>query len=542
VSDNTDADLAGYVVSRATSSGGTYTPLTATPVSGSTFTDTGAPAGRTLYYRVAAVDRSGNTSADASASAAVADTVAPAAPTGLAAEGTPEGIRLTWEPNGETDLAGYLVSRVDPEGGEPRLLTTTPLAAATFLDGEAPADAPSTYEVVAVDGSGNRSPAATAQAVPADTVAPVAPRDLTATGTDTEVTLTWTGNTEADLAGYLVYGLDEEGGNPSALTTTPITEARFVDLTAPAGVLSHYEVKAVDTAGNLSASATASATRTVAYAPIEGADVTVAADGSGDHTTVAAALAAAAADGRIPWRVAVKAGTYREVLSLARPNVTLVGATGNAADVVLTYDNSAGTPKPDGSGTYGTSGSATVLVKGNDVTVRDLTIENSYVETGTGSEQAVALKTTGDRLVFDNVRLLGDQDTLYVDSPAFGTPARAYFVDSYVEGDVDFVFGRGTAVFDRTTLKAATRGSTTNNGYVTAASTHTDTRYGFLITDSTIESDAPADTFHLGRPWQPSGNTAAVAHRRLEPHRRAGPRPGRRRGAGRTLGPHRHRR
>jgi pectin methylesterase-like acyl-CoA thioesterase len=145
-----------------------------------------------------------------------------------------------------------------------------------------------------------------------------------------------------------------------------------------------------------------------------------------------------------------------------------------------------------------------VLISGSNITVKDVTIQNSFDEAGHdySAEQAVALKTTGDRLTFDNVRVLGNQDTLLVDSPDAPVTARSYFVNSYIEGDVDFIFGRGTAVFDRSTINALSRGSSSNNGYLTAASTSDKNPYGILITDSTVTSNAPSGTFSLGRPWR----------------------------------------
>jgi pectin methylesterase-like acyl-CoA thioesterase len=153
--------------------------------------------------------------------------------------------------------------------------------------------------------------------------------------------------------------------------------------------------------------------------------------------------------------------------------VNIIGTTGNATDVVLTYDNAAGTTNPATGAVHGTGGSQSVLVSGSNITVKDLTISNSFDEAAYSysAEQAVALKTTGDRLVFDNVGVLGNQDTLLTDSPDAPVVARSYFVNSYIEGDVDFIFGRGTAVFSKTTINALTRGSSSNNGYVTAAST-----------------------------------------------------------------------
>jgi hypothetical protein len=63
--------LAGYNVYRSTSPTGTYTKLTATPVTTTTFTDNDStPVGTPLYYRVTAVDNtSGNESAPATATA-----------------------------------------------------------------------------------------------------------------------------------------------------------------------------------------------------------------------------------------------------------------------------------------------------------------------------------------------------------------------------------------------------------------------------------------------------------------------------------------
>ncbi|WP_433828227.1 pectinesterase family protein [Actinoplanes sp. CA-015351] len=498
---NTESDLAGYRVYRD----GTLLKT----VTGATYTDTAVTNGTTYQYAVTAIDKAGNESPVTGTIAAVpADVTAPAAPAGLVAAGSATGITLDWADSTEADLAGYLVYRASESDGQYTRLTPAAIAGSAYGDLAAPADTVSYYRVTTVDRAGNESPVSgTAFAAPLDVTAPAAPAALTGVGTDTDtgVTLDWADSTEADLAGYLVL----RDGVP--LTTTPITVSQFADTTGTPGVVYAYTVTAVDTTGNASTAATASAARSVVYNPVADADLTVAQDGTGDYTTVAAALAAAPASSTAPFVIAVKAGTYRETVTVDKPYVTLVGATGTASDVVISYNNAAGTAKPDGSGTYGTSGSATALIKSNNVLVKNLTIENAYAETGSGSEQAVALKTTGDRLVFDNVRLLGDQDTLYADSAKVGAVARSYFVNSYIEGDVDFIFGRGTAVFDRSTLKAATRGSTSNNGYITAASTDKSLTYGYLITDSTVESDAPNGTFHLGRPWQPSGDTNAIA-------------------------------
>jgi pectin methylesterase-like acyl-CoA thioesterase len=252
----------------------------------------------------------------------------------------------------------------------------------------------------------------------------------------------------------------------------------------------------------------------IAVTPVN--TIVVAQDGSGQFTTVRAAVDAVPTGNSERTIIRIKPGTYHELIDIpaSKPLITLIGDTGNPRDVVITFDNASGTPKPDGSGTYGTSGSASVVVSGNDFQAYNLTFENAFDEQAhpeIANKQAVAVRTVGDRLVFDNVRFIGNQDTLYANSPSTTATSRQYYHNCYVEGDVDFIFGRGTAVFDHCTIKALSRGSTSNNGYVTAASTPDTQTYGFLIVNSTIESDAPAQTFHLGRPWHPSNDPHAIA-------------------------------
>jgi pectinesterase len=238
--------------------------------------------------------------------------------------------------------------------------------------------------------------------------------------------------------------------------------------------------------------------------------VTVAEDGSGSFTTVQAAIDAVAAGGT----VSVKPGTYREVITVpaGKTGITLRGTTGKASDVVVDYDNASGTKKPDGS-TYGTTGSATATIAANGFTATALTFRNSFDRAAhpeITATQAVAVKATGDRMVFDNVTFLGHQDTLYADTAAAGTVGRQYYRGCSISGDVDFLFGRATAVFDRVTITALDRGSNPN-GYLTAASTRRATPYGFLIVGSRVVSTAANASVHLGRPWHPGGDVDAVA-------------------------------
>lgn len=243
--------------------------------------------------------------------------------------------------------------------------------------------------------------------------------------------------------------------------------------------------------------------------------VTVAADGSGDFTGIQAAVDAVPSGNTGPFTIKVRPGVYRGqvIVPADKPHIVLRGQGADPTQVVITDNRANGTPKPEG-GTWGTSGSASVTISGADFSARNLTFANDFDEAAhpeITSRQAVAVLTRADRIVFDNVRFLGNQDTLYLNSPDAATVSRVYLRKCYVEGDVDFIFGRATAVLDRCEIHSLDRGSSTNNGYVTAASTSITNPYGFLIIDSKLTGDAPAGTVFLGRPWHPSNDPNAIA-------------------------------
>ncbi|WP_433830120.1 pectinesterase family protein [Actinoplanes sp. CA-015351] len=233
--------------------------------------------------------------------------------------------------------------------------------------------------------------------------------------------------------------------------------------------------------------------------------LTVAADGSGDHTSVQAAIDAVPAGE--PAVIGIRPGTYlgQVIIPAAKPLIELRGLGRSPSDVVIADDRANGTLKPDGT-PWGTSGSASVTVDGAGLRVTGLTFANLFDEAAhpeITNRQAVAVLTRADKLVFDRVRFLGNQDTLYVNG------GRAYFRDCYVEGDVDFIFGRATAAFERCHIHSLNRGSTPN-GYVTAPSTLRTNPYGLLFHRSRFTSDAPGGTVFLGRPWHPGQDPEAI--------------------------------
>lgn len=241
-------------------------------------------------------------------------------------------------------------------------------------------------------------------------------------------------------------------------------------------------------------------------------ELTVAKDGSGDHTTVQAAVDTVPEGNDAPVTITVAPGTYRETVHIpdSKPHIRLVGSGASPRDVTIVYDNSSGTPKPDG-GFYGTSGSATFAADADDFQARNLTFANDFDELAHADQearQAVALRTRGDRIVLDTVAVHGDQDTLLLDSANEEAQARVYVTNSTITGNVDFIFGGATAVLTDSTIEVTRRPDGESKGYVTTPSTAADIP-GFLITDCVITGDVDDGTYYLGRPWH-AGDDAAL--------------------------------
>ncbi|MFH8497892.1 pectinesterase family protein [Streptomyces coeruleorubidus] len=239
--------------------------------------------------------------------------------------------------------------------------------------------------------------------------------------------------------------------------------------------------------------------------------LTVAKDGSGQYTTVQAAVNAVPANNPSRVVIAVKPGTYRELVKVPsnKPHVTIQGTGGSRKDTTIVYNNASGTPKPGG-GTYGTGGSATVAVEADDFQARNLTISNDFDEKANqqlSGHQAVALRTAADKVFLDGIIVSGDQDTLLLDTAAKDRLGRVYVSNSYVIGNVDFIFGRATAVVDRSVITLKKRWDGTSAGYVTAPSTAAN-RKGILIANSTVNGDVSGGSFYLGRPWHAGGDAS----------------------------------
>lgn len=227
-----------------------------------------------------------------------------------------------------------------------------------------------------------------------------------------------------------------------------------------------------------------------------GYHIVVACDGSGDFRTVQEAINAVPDFRNEETRIFIKSGTYKDKLTLpaSKNFVTFIGE--DKESTILTYDDFAQKKNFYGE-EIGTTGSSSFFIFGTDFTARNLTFENSAGPVG----QAVAVRVTGDRAIFENCKFLGFQDTLY----AHGKDSRQYYKDCYIEGTTDFIFGWATAVFENCEIYSKKGGH-----YITAASTEEHAPYGFVFLNSILTGDAPAEDVYLGRPWREYAQTVFI--------------------------------
>lgn len=265
--------------------------------------------------------------------------------------------------------------------------------------------------------------------------------------------------------------------------------------------------------------------------------ITVAQDGTGDFLSIKEAIVSlkkinesisiysatdfAGNEQNQMRQIWIKKGRYKEQITINEPYIELIGE--DAENTILTYDLYATMPSED-IGKLGTFRTYTFLVDAHDVIVRNLTIENSA---GRGSKvgQAIAAYVDGDRIMFEDCKLLGSQDTLFtgplppkeIEKNGFIGPkqhaprlnGRQYYHRCFISGDVDFIFGSATAFFEDCELFSRNADAPVN-GYVTAASTPEGQDYGYVFNQCRFTSDCPKSSVYLGRPWRNYAQTVII--------------------------------
>lgn len=177
--------------------------------------------------------------------------------------------------------------------------------------------------------------------------------------------------------------------------------------------------------------------------------IVVAKDGSGDFTTITAAINSLPMFNYQRVVIFVKDGVYKEKLRINRDNVTLRGESRDST--IIEYDQlrSAWTAHKD------PIGPAVINVHADDVILENLTVRNTQPEIG---PHAFAVYSTGTRLIVLDCNLLSNGgDTV---SPWNYKRGMYYFADCYFKGAVDCVCPRGWCFVTDSKFYELKKGST----------------------------------------------------------------------------------
>lgn len=258
----------------------------------------------------------------------------------------------------------------------------------------------------------------------------------------------------------------------------------------------------------------------------------IAQDGTGDFTSIQAAIDALPDGNRAPTTLLVRMEEFHEKVIVNKDNLRIVGEARDRT--VLTNSGCAKDLDADGQ-EKGTFLSYTLLITGRNVEIENITVRN---DAGDGRDvgQAVAVYAAGDRGVFRNVKMIAHQDTLFcgpvnekvrLDAlpreiyttahtenlgscpPVYG---RVYLEDCFIQGDVDFIFGPYRCWFERCTLFMNPRG-----GIYTAANTPEPSPYGMVFHRCRLTGACEPGKAALGRPWRAFARTVFL-HCEMDEH------------------------
>ena len=237
------------------------------------------------------------------------------------------------------------------------------------------------------------------------------------------------------------------------------------------------------------------------------ADVVVAKDGSGDYTSLQAAIDAAPVCSAQRFVIYIRNGVYDEeklIIPEGKENISFVGESRDGA--VISYHMHDGNSPETGnklpadawkkwSGNamlVRTSATLTILAEG--CSFENLTIRNTAGPVG----QALALTVCADRTSFRNCIISSYQDTIYL----WTSGKRSYFENCLVIGRTDYIYGGGIAFFEGCEIRSW------GGGWITAPSTPKEQKYGFVFNRCrfTYSDRSPRDgddgrSIAIGRPW-----------------------------------------
>lgn len=213
--------------------------------------------------------------------------------------------------------------------------------------------------------------------------------------------------------------------------------------------------------------------------------------------------------------IQINEGIYNEKIKITKSNINIIGI----GKVII--QNKDWSPKIHiDNKEYNTFRTYTVMVTGNNVSMKNITIKNLSVPSHTYG-QAVALHVLGNNFSMYDSSLISAQDTLFLgplppnlqkkyigflnEDELIPTYSKQYFKNCYIEGDVDFIFGAGNTLFDECHFHSVAE----TLGYYFAPSHNIDQEFGFTVINSKFTA-INKNSMYLARPWRDYGKVVII--------------------------------
>ncbi|KAJ4344044.1 hypothetical protein N0V95_006422 [Ascochyta clinopodiicola] len=219
------------------------------------------------------------------------------------------------------------------------------------------------------------------------------------------------------------------------------------------------------------------------------------------YQTIQDALNAAPTTSKTNATIFIYPGVYNEQLIVNKSGTTIFMGYSNVTDdysanqVSIEFNHGIDTQGTDGSDTDG----ATVYATGNYFYAYNINFRNTAGTTQNIASLGFAVKSSKFAALY-GCQIYGNQDTLDISGNLFT-------FKTYIEGNVDFIFGNGAAYFLNSTISPNEDGIS-----ITADKRTTNSTAGGLVFDQCTLKPAPGTgpfkNIGLGRPWN---NNARVA-------------------------------
>ncbi len=214
--------------------------------------------------------------------------------------------------------------------------------------------------------------------------------------------------------------------------------------------------------------------------------LTIAADGSGDFCTVQGAIDFIPDGNTTPTTLFLKKGTYAEIVAIENKHALTILGEDRKQSIIQYANNDRFNHLNGPNGKHVYHRGVFLADKCNSLVLANLTVNDTTPKGGSQAEAIIFNGTNTAKAIVANVDLHSLQDTLQINGQAF-------ISNCYIEGDVDFMWGKGPCFFENCECKSAN-----SHAYYTQIR-NTDANHGYVYSHCTFDGNPNVENMFLSR-------------------------------------------